>query len=93
MKAVHQLESYLEKLLQMADYEWALAARHRMSEEVDRIHSYYGHLLKTLEAEQKDEMEAQYVRRQQEIEWQYRAACRRSSDELRMVSPARRQTS
>jgi hypothetical protein len=71
-KAVHHLEAHLEKLLQHADYEWARSAEERMSEEVNRIHSYYGDLLRTLDAEQKEEMQAQYVRRQQEIEWQYR---------------------
>jgi len=71
-KAVHQLETHLEKQLQKADYEWARSAHERMSEEVSRIHSYYGELLTTLEAEQKEEMHNQYIRRQQEIEWQYR---------------------
>lgn len=71
-KAVHQLEAHLEKLLQQSDYEWARSAQERMSEEVGRIHTYYGDLLRTLESEQLEEMQAQYVRRQQEIEWQYR---------------------
>jgi hypothetical protein len=71
-KAVHQLEAHLEKRLQQADYEWARSAQARLSEEVERIHSYYDPLIRTLEAEQKDDMQAQYIRRQQEIEWQYR---------------------
>jgi hypothetical protein len=71
-KAIQQLENYLEKLLKQADYDWARSAQARMNEEIARIHSYYGDLIRTLEAEQKEEMQAQYVRRQQEIEWQYR---------------------
>jgi len=69
--AVQQLEAHLERVLAQADYAWALSARERMSEEVTRIHSYYGDLLTNLAAEQKEEMQAQYTRRQQEIEWQY----------------------
>lgn len=71
-KAVHQLETHLEKHLQKTDYDWARSAQARMNDEVNRIHSYYGDLLRTLEADQKEEMQAQYIRRQEEIEWQYR---------------------
>jgi hypothetical protein len=71
-RAVLQLEAHLEKLLRKADYQWAKDAQERMNEEMIRIDSYYSDLLRTLEAEQKEEMQAQYLGRQQEIEWQYR---------------------
>ena len=71
-RAVVQLELYMKQLLQQADYQWAQDAQERKCEEENRIDGYYNELLSNLEGEQKDEVTAQYNKRQQEIDWQHR---------------------
>lgn len=73
-RAVSSLERTMEQHLAKADYRWAEEAVQRMNEEIERIDGFYAGLLGSqgLEEEQKNELESQYARRREEIEWQYR---------------------
>jgi hypothetical protein len=64
-RAVTALEAYIENYLKQFDYEWASDALERMKEELLRIDSYYGQ-------EPEEELEQQYKRRKDEIQWQYK---------------------
>lgn len=70
--AVEQLEAYLKTVIQNQDHSWANEAYRRLSEEFDRIDAYYEELLRTAEPDKKAEIETQYKKREQEIDWQYR---------------------
>lgn len=71
-RAVTILENTLFSKLKALDHSWADKADERLQEELARIDDYYIDLLQGLEAEPKEEAEAQYRKRQQEIEWQHR---------------------
>ncbi|WP_409345838.1 YqhG family protein [Paenibacillus sp. MBLB4367] len=71
-RAATILENSLFAKLKALDHGWADSATERLQEELTRIDDYYVDLLQSLEAEQKEEAEAQYLKRQQEIEWQHR---------------------
>jgi hypothetical protein len=71
-KAVSMLEQLLEKKIKKYDHSWADEARERLTEELERIDSYYESLLKPIEDEEaKQKAEEQYNNRKAEIEWQY----------------------
>ncbi|CRF28780.1 Bacterial protein YqhG of uncharacterised function [Mycobacterium tuberculosis] len=71
-RAVIYLEDYLEKKLAEYDHRWAQEAQLRLKDEINRVREYYEPLLKDAGQDNKAEMEAQYVGRLQEVEWQYR---------------------
>ncbi|MCR8631170.1 YqhG family protein [Paenibacillus radicis (ex Xue et al. 2023)] len=71
-RAVIYLEEYLEQLLRGYDHRWAQEAGLRLAEEIDRIRGYYETLIQGAEPDKRSEVEAQYVNRKQEIDWQYR---------------------
>jgi len=70
--AAEQLEAYLKTVIQQQDHSWANEAYRRLSDEFDQIDAYYEELLRTAEPDKKAEIEAQYRKREQEIDWQYR---------------------
>lgn len=70
--AVESLEQHLEQTVKQYDHRWAEEAHSRLSDELQRIHSYYEELLRTIEEDKKSEVEEQYRNREKEIEWQYR---------------------
>ncbi len=71
-RAVAQLENFLENKVSAYDQTWSVEAWKRLKEEWNRIDSYYGELLRSVESSQKAEVEEQYKAREQEIDWQYR---------------------
>nr|WP_275983765.1 YqhG family protein [Paenibacillus hamazuiensis] len=66
------LERFLENKLKLYDHAWAEEAHDRLLEELARIRVYYENLIKAAEDDKKPDFEAQYRRRQAEVEWQYR---------------------
>ncbi|RAV05114.1 YqhG family protein [Paenibacillus sp. YN15] len=71
-RAVAELENFLTAKIGAYDQTWSVEAWRRLKEEWNRIDSYYGELLRTVEPSQKTEVEEQYKAREQEIDWQYR---------------------
>jgi hypothetical protein len=71
-KAVSALEMVLEHKIGQYDHRWADEANEQLREELVRIESYYGGMLQSVEPDQRDEVEAQFRNRQEEINWQYR---------------------
>ncbi|MEK8130503.1 YqhG family protein [Paenibacillus filicis] len=71
-RAVLFLEQFMEQKLARYDHRWAMNANIRLREEHNRVRDYYEALLKTAEPEIRAEIDAQYERRTQEVEWQYR---------------------
>lgn len=70
--AVEALENQLETLIKGYDLKWSEEAWKRLVEEWDRIDTYYGELLMTIDPEKKAEVEEQYKSRGEELDWQYR---------------------
>jgi hypothetical protein len=70
-RAAALTEHRLEAKIKRYDHCWAVEARERLKVEQIRMDDYYLGLLATIEEDKKVEVEAQYHKRQQEIEWQY----------------------
>ncbi|MBP1989159.1 YqhG family protein [Paenibacillus eucommiae] len=71
-KAMNALELALEHTVSRYDHRWADEANERHHDEAHRIDDYYLGLIGSAEAEQKADVEAQYVNRRAEIDWQYK---------------------
>jgi hypothetical protein len=71
-KAVNALELMLEYTISRYDHAWADQANERHLDEVQRIDSYYLSLIESAEPAQRPEVEAQYLNRRAEIDWQYK---------------------
>jgi hypothetical protein len=71
-RAVIYLEQHVEQQLRGYDHRWAEEAGSRLQDEIDRIRGYYEPLIQSVEPERKNDIEAQYTNRREEIEWQYR---------------------
>jgi hypothetical protein len=71
-RAVQALEMFLEHKIGTYDHRWADEANERHHNELERIDAYYLGLLQAAEPDQKAEIEAQYLNRREEIDWQYR---------------------
>ncbi|WP_028547808.1 YqhG family protein [Paenibacillus sp. UNC451MF] len=71
-RAVIYLEQYLETILRNYDHSWAAEAKLRLEDELQRIRSYYEPLILHAELEKKHEIDTQYSKRRQEIDWQFR---------------------
>lgn len=71
-RALLYLEEHVERKLKTYDHRWAEEAQLRLEDELNRVSSYYEPLLQAAGSEQKAEIEAQYIGRRGEIEWQYR---------------------
>jgi hypothetical protein len=71
-KAVQALELVLERKISNYDHRWAQEANERHQIEVERIDSYYNGLLQAAEPDKRQEIEAQFINRREEIDWQYK---------------------
>lgn len=71
-KALHALDLLLERRLNSYDHTWAHEANERHQMEVERMDFYYNGLLQAVELEKRQEIEAQFVNRRKEIDWQYK---------------------
>jgi len=71
-RAVIYLEQHLETILHGYDHSWAEEAQLRLADELQRIRSYYEPLILNTDIEKRQEIEAQYANRRQEIDWQFR---------------------
>jgi hypothetical protein len=70
-KSAALAEKHLEAIIKRYDHSWAVEARERLLVEQNRMDDYYVELIASLDTEHKPEVEEQYKKRQQEIEWQY----------------------
>jgi hypothetical protein len=70
-RAAALTEHRLEAKIKRYDHRWAVEARERLKVEQNRMDDYYLGLLTAIEEDKKSEVEAQYLKRQQEIDWQY----------------------
>lgn len=66
-----RLETTLAKSLAGQDYGWAEQARKRLALELGIVDAYYQPLLEEPDEEKRAEIEAQYLRRKEEMTWQY----------------------
>jgi hypothetical protein len=71
-KAVNALELMLEYTISRYDHGWADEANERHLDEVQRIDSYYLSLIESAEPAERPVVEAQYLNRRAEIDWQYK---------------------
>nr|WP_072328390.1 MULTISPECIES: YqhG family protein [unclassified Paenibacillus] len=71
-RAVLFLEQHMEQKLAGYDHQWAMHANIRLGEEQSRVRDYYEALLRSAEPDVRAEIDSQYERRTQEVEWQYR---------------------
>lgn len=70
------VEQHVEKMLKRYDHSWAKSANERLKDELERVDHYYEDALKGLEEEPRREAEAQWNKRREEIDWQYRPRIR-----------------
>lgn len=66
-----RLETTLAESLAGQDYGWAEQARKRLALELGIVDAYYQPLLEEPDEEKRAEIEAQYLRRKEEMTWQY----------------------
>lgn len=66
-----RLEITLAESLAGQDYGWAEQARKRLALELGIVDAYYQPLLEEPDEEKRAEIEAQYLRRKEEMTWQY----------------------
>ncbi|MNI19422.1 Bacterial protein YqhG [compost metagenome] len=71
-RAVHALEMFIEHKIGGYNHSWADDANERHHDEIVRIDSYYNGLLQAVEPEHREDVEARYLNRREEIDWQYR---------------------
>jgi hypothetical protein len=71
-RAQHELNKYLEQIIQPYNHDWAVEARERMKVEISRMESYYHDLMAAdVDEAKKTELKEQYQNRLEEIQWQY----------------------
>lgn len=70
-RAVSELQKYITQKVKHVDQKWAVEANERLHVEISRIQTYYSDLIAASEEENKQEVEALFENRLQEIKWQY----------------------
>jgi len=70
-EASNLAEQHLAAMISRFDHAWAIEARERLSAETSKTQTYYEQLLQSIEPNLKQEVEQQFIKRQQELDWQY----------------------